>query len=536
MKIPVVWYGNNEGMYRGWWDMGILEEIFKGSDHYLGIDKLPDGIGAVVILPGRALAGKEKEINKDLKRLSWCLLVVAGDEENSFSVEDIKHPNIKIWIQNPRTGRHDNFRRMGCGYPPELSNFGPKEDSGQKVMDWFFAGQINHERREEMAKYLENVPKGIFKKTPSFATGFTQDGYYRRMVSAKIVPCPSGPETPDTFRLYEALELGCVPIADTQTPKEDWTREFWPWLFGEGVPFPTIVDWEYLPGTIEDCVSQFPTLNNRIQAWWMRYKRKVEKNIADDIKGLCGGLEEQEVTIIIPTSPVKSNPDTSIIEETINSVRYHFPNSEIILTFDGVRKEQKKMKADYEEFIRRVLWKARSWNVKPYIFDEHMHQSGMARSVIDEIETPMILYVESDTPLVTDEPIGWSFLKETILKGHSNLMRLHFEGVIPKDHEEMMIDEPLGGVLKTIQWSQRPHLASTAYYRRILGEHFSEKSRVYIEDKMHSVIIEAFKKDGMQGWQQHRLHIYYPDPKNIKRSYHLDQREGDSKFEDKFVW
>ena len=160
----------------------------------------------------------------------------------------------------------------------------------------------------------------------------------------------------------------------------------------------------------------------------------------------------------------------------------------------------------------------------------------MARAIIDEVKTPLILYVESDTPLVTDEKIEWDMLEHIILDGKSNLIRLHFEGVIPKDHEHLMLGDPETGVLKTIQWSQRPHLASTAYYRRILNEHFSDKSRVYIEDKMHSVIDVAYRKDGEQGWLQHRLHIYYPNDKNIKRSYHLDQREGGPKFEDKFVW
>ena len=33
-----------------------------------------------------------------------------------------------------------------------------------------------------------------------------------------MIPCPSGPATPDSFRLWEALEAGCVPIADGYAP------------------------------------------------------------------------------------------------------------------------------------------------------------------------------------------------------------------------------------------------------------------------------------------------------------------------------
>ena len=63
------------------------------------------------------------------------------------------------------------------------------------------------------------------------------------------------------------------------------------------------------------------------------------------------------LTAIIPTSPIKSHPDTSIIEETIKSIRHHLPDSEIIVTFDGVREEQEDLLEEYTEFKKQMLWK-----------------------------------------------------------------------------------------------------------------------------------------------------------------------------------
>ena len=238
------------------------------------------------------------------------------------------------------------------------------------------------------------------------------------------------------------------------------------------------------------------------------------------------------ITAIVPVSPIRSHPDTTILEETLDSIRTCLPDAEIFLTFDGVRVEQHRRRRDYSEHIRRALWLAdhHYGNILPFLFPEHRHQTGMMRSVIDHIHTPLLMYVEQDTPLVTDEPIDWESIRHFIMSGQSNLVRLHHEGVIPADHEKMMHNHD-GGFIRTSQWSQRPHIASVAYYRRILDSHFSANSKCFIEDKMHGVLDEAYNVDGMPGWNQHRVHIYDPGNGNMKRSYHTDGRDGEAKYD-----
>lgn len=258
------------------------------------------------------------------------------------------------------------------------------------------------------------------------------------------------------------------------------------------------------------------------------------------------------ITVVVPVSPILSHPDTTIIDETIQSIRFHHPDAEILITFDGVRPEQKHRTDDYEEHIQRVLWKADHnplWRpVCPFIFEEHRHQSGMLKAVIDEIRTPLMLYVEADCPLVTDEPIDWYAICDLIKSGESNLVRLHHEAHVLSEHYHMVHgflgidpgeyigDRPHAPYMRTSQWSQRPHIASTAYYRRILEAHFSPDSRCFIEDRMHGVVDNAYRRDGIQGWNQHRLHIYHPDGGNIKRSYTTDGRAGEPKYDATQVW
>jgi hypothetical protein len=243
------------------------------------------------------------------------------------------------------------------------------------------------------------------------------------------------------------------------------------------------------------------------------------------------------ITVVVPVSPIKSHPDTGVLEETLDSVRHHLPSAELIVTFDGVRAEQEALRPAYEEHIRRMLWRLDKHyrNAVPFIWDEHLHQVGMLRRVIETIETPLMLWVEQDTPLTTDELIAWQPCIDLIMSGEADVVRYSHEGVIPEPHSHMMLG--LEGIfMRTCQFSARPHLASVAYYRRILQSHFSADARTYTEDVMHGVCHEAYLRDGIKGWHAHRLWLYHPGGGNIKRSYHLDGRAGESKYEDQLVF
>ena len=118
-------------------------------------------------------------------------------------------------------------------------------------------------------------------------------------------------------------------------------------------------------------------------------------------------MHKNDVTIILATSIIPDHPSTEMIEETIKTIRFHFPDNEIIMQIDGLRMEQQHRKSDYDEYKNRILWKClhEYKNVLPIVFDKHSHQTTMMRQTMNLIQTSLILYVEGDAPLVIDEPI-----------------------------------------------------------------------------------------------------------------------------------
>lgn len=480
------------------WDQTLLKYLLKD---------LPKTEREVVVVPGSI--NTPTEVNEILSQFNKVLVIITSDEESLFNTDELNHSDMILYVTYGRMPKHQNVDRfLPIGYPKKI-----EVEQEVKKLPWFFSGQINHKGREDLVSVLRNLSGGKLIETERFSQGLEYSEYIKWMNLASIVPCPGGRASPDSFRTYEALELGCIPIVDN--------KNWWPILCD--VPFPVLDDWSTLPDLITNLKDR-PEVNNKCQAWWIAWKRQMRYDLEDDL-----GINPSELTVLIPTSPIPSHPSTEIIEQTINSIRER-TDSEIILMIDGVRDEQEDKTANYNEYVRRLLWKCNfEWkNIYPILFETHQHQANMCREALKHVRTDKILYVEHDTPITGEIP--FEEIYELIDSG-ANVVRLMHEANILEPHKYLMLDE--GRFTKTAQWSQRPHLASTEYYRRIIDEHFPPTGATMIEDKMHGVLMNAYQTRGLAGWNEHKVYIYTPQG-DMKRSLNLDGRENDPKYEMKY--
>lgn len=547
--IPVIWWDSHITC----WDQAMVDAVLTGRswptgyefEHHIHIrmgeytdSNRPEMSeltgGAVVVIPARHHVDDVDAVNTLLAPLPWCLVVLTSDEERVFPVEKLDHPNMAIWVQTPAVEDRPDWV-FPVGWPPHLPALLRDIDYPDRD-GWFFAGQVNNSRRKRCVEVLRELDNGRRVETPGFTQGLPHDEYAAGLTHAKVVPCPSGPETVDTFRVAEALEAGCIPVVDTQTPTENQAG-YWTQVFGR--EFPQVGEWSEFPALYETLVAGWPANANRMFAWWQGWKRQLALRLRDTVRHLSGvDPHLGAVTVLIPTSPIAAHPDTSIIETTVASVRYWLPDAEILIMCDGVRPEQEHYRDRYERYLNRLLWlSGTKWDrVLPVVHDEHLHQVGLTRQALDMVETPLVLFVEHDTPLVTDCPIDWPALTAAGLSGECDVIRLHHEALVLPDHEHLMLDtEPRdvhgAPLLRTVQWSQRPHLANTGFYRRILREDFTEAHVGMVEDVMHSVVETAWRDFGAAGWHRYRLWMYSPPGgNNIKRSYTLDGRGEDPKW------
>ncbi len=276
------------------WCYGFLKDFLEGQmwkppgwkDFDIKVvNKLSKCDRAVVAIPASYHPELIDELNAELSKIGRVVLFLIGDEEAVFPTDKLKHSSMEIWVQYPHPSKHDKYHKLGTGYPHQLRDIA-KNLSPEKLMDVFFSGQVTHHRRHEAWGHILGFSNTDHKvdvnRTVGFTKGIEHRQYYSRMARSKVVPCPSGPVTPDTFRLFEALELMAIPIADEKNPAGT-IDGYWEWLLGEQVPFPLLKEWSSFHGYTVEVLNQWPTIMHRTMAWYLSYKRAFAYKVMEQI-------------------------------------------------------------------------------------------------------------------------------------------------------------------------------------------------------------------------------------------------------------
>ena len=108
---------------------------------------------------------------------------------------------------------------------------------------------------------------------------------------------------------------------------------------------------------------------------------------------------------------------------------------------DGVRPEQEYRATDYQKYkenlITKMLTEKDERNLIVLPFPEFQHQACMTIRTLFLVKTPLVLFVEADTPLV-ERRIDWDLLSNSLINGATNSVRLHYDEEIHEDHKHMM--------------------------------------------------------------------------------------------------
>jgi hypothetical protein len=176
-----------------------------------------------------------------------------------------------------------NGYRIGVG-PRSRRTILPTSERKQML---FFAGFIGDgdgiPERVEMLEYLKqcDVPATVIR-TPGFARGLGPANYAAQMETARFALVPRG-QAPETIRLFDALELGCIPITIAH-----------PFLAADdamaGSPVVQLKSWQDLPRWLAGTMSSpsyeadVAELQERCLTWWSAFKQSQQERIAQVIE------------------------------------------------------------------------------------------------------------------------------------------------------------------------------------------------------------------------------------------------------------
>lgn len=234
--------------------------------------------GGILIVQGGESADHAAKIRDILASMPWAVLVVTSDECATFPWHQLSlRPHLRYWAQLPQ-------RRIG--YPAGTGFFGEMpgryenpapRPASERTHLVTFRGQVQNQRRSACVNALNEMDGGQATVTGGFMQGDRQE-YLDEIEDSVFVACPSGNCTQSTFRAFEALEAGAIPIVDAVAPHQEnpryWERIGMGWL-------PQIESWESLPEVIEAHMAAGVDETQAILSErWSEYKKELMDGLA----------------------------------------------------------------------------------------------------------------------------------------------------------------------------------------------------------------------------------------------------------------
>ncbi len=289
--IPILFHYN-----AGFWDTAFPMFILNAAEpciHLEGIERVPDALKinpqrCVLVVPGRHSCDDYFLLNEAMKPFENVVLIVIGDEEGIWHIDRFKHPSvIKWWFMPPFSPRQKVDRVAPNGWPTHAPKMiaEARAANPRRDLTWSFMGQMTHIRRVMCVDGAQGIPNGEMLLTESFTAGVPREEYYKTMVRSKIVLCPAGPCTPDSFRIAEALEAGCIPLADDLTQHASYPPGYFNYVMGENLPFPLIRDWRKAPEIVEEWLDNWELKAERCARWWAAMKQGWIDRMREDLNG-----------------------------------------------------------------------------------------------------------------------------------------------------------------------------------------------------------------------------------------------------------
>jgi hypothetical protein len=149
-----------------------------------------------------------------------------------------------------------------------------------RMLTWSFFGTDWNDRRKVITPLFDvsGANKTQFFKDWKDPDALDEKAYISNLLDTVFVPCPDG-MNPETFRFYEALECGCVPLlvrTDTNSLWVDWVTEHLQIL--------ALQSWEEAAKFIRDLMinkNMLESYRTKLLTSWMAWRTKLKEEVRE---------------------------------------------------------------------------------------------------------------------------------------------------------------------------------------------------------------------------------------------------------------
>tara|TARA_Y100000590_G_scaffold7829_1_gene9865 strand:+ start:586 stop:1476 length:891 start_codon:yes stop_codon:yes gene_type:complete len=198
-----------------------------------------------------------------------------GDENGSYDLSPIYKNCTYVWrtFCSNKYFKNSQVKCIPIGYKSGVLN---KEKNIRKYK-WAFVGTPHKSSRHDLIFQLSDIEPFFSHKTQKFDEKIISvDEMSEALSSTHFIPCPNGFVHPETYRLYEALECGCIPIVED-------TYNYYDRLFPNN-PFIKVNKWSDAKPIIKGWEEeQIKRKKSECEVWWSEYKNNLQEFIRNKV-------------------------------------------------------------------------------------------------------------------------------------------------------------------------------------------------------------------------------------------------------------
>jgi hypothetical protein len=314
-EVITVWRSNSNPnqIMEASWIRFLISEL--NTREIIGEEELSiDNTRKVVVITHGGKRGNLPDLIYFLNHLYQNQIKIAlfhlGDEFNNENISFYKYCNVVFRNYYRPDIQESNIHFFPLGYKSGFKNKIDLKNWNQRQYDLSFAGQKG--KRFEMINAVKNFKNSKLVVTETFndPKGLSTTEYAQLLCNSKVILCPKGANI-ETFRLYEALEAGAIPLVEDEGGlailRENFSsrgfskllsqrkffvkrnlikalkvESYWMSAFNSDFPCPRIFEWDNLPEVFARISLHKKSMQT--QRWWEKYKTELKQKVTKCIR------------------------------------------------------------------------------------------------------------------------------------------------------------------------------------------------------------------------------------------------------------
>jgi len=229
----------------------------------------------VLLIVDSSPENKEKFYEKLKLICSKIILIHLGDETGPFDLSST-YSHFDYILRTFCSNKYFKNNKVKCipiGYKSGISD---KKKSERKYK-WAFTGTPHKSSRHDLLFQFNGINPSFCHKTEKFNTKIISVDEMSDVLSlTEFLPCPNGFYHPETYRLYEALQCGCIPIVED-------AYKYYDRLFPNN-PFVKVGKWADAKLIVKEWnKNKIKNKQEECKTWWSNYKDQLQELIKNKV-------------------------------------------------------------------------------------------------------------------------------------------------------------------------------------------------------------------------------------------------------------